>query len=84
MDGMLGRKLGMMRVFDGEGRVRGVTVIELGPCWVTQLRTPNATATSAVQVGFTGSRKRINARSVATCAQPASTEVLTVLHGVPR
>ena len=34
--GMIGRKLGMMRVFDGSGRVRGVTVIELGPNYVTR------------------------------------------------
>ena len=59
--GMIGRKLGMMRVFDGSGRVRGVTVIELGPNYVTQVRTPDRDGYSAVQLGFTGRRKRVTA-----------------------
>lgn len=57
--GMIGRKLGMMRLFDGGGRVRGVTVIELGPNFVTQLRTPDRDGYSAVQLGFSGRRKRL-------------------------
>jgi large subunit ribosomal protein L3 len=57
--GMIGRKLGMMRLFDGAGRVRGVTVIELGPNFVTQLRTPDRDGYSAVQLGFSGRRKRL-------------------------
>jgi len=57
--GMIGRKLGMMRVFDGSGRVRGVTVIELGPNFVTQVRTPDRDGYSAVQLAFSGRRKRL-------------------------
>ena len=57
--GMIGRKLGMMRVFDGSGRVRGVTVIELGPNYVTQVRTPDRDGYSAVQLAFSGRRKRL-------------------------
>ena len=57
--GMIGRKLGMMRLFDGAGRVHGVTVIELGPNYVTQLRTPDRDGYSAVQLGFSGRRKRL-------------------------
>lgn len=57
--GMIGRKLGMMRVFDGSGRVRGVTVIELGPNYVTQVRTPDRDGYSAVQLAFSGNRKRM-------------------------
>ena len=58
--GMIGRKLGMMRLFDGAGRVHGVTVIELGPNIVTQLRTPDRDGYTAVQLGFSGRRKRLN------------------------
>ena len=57
--GMIGRKLGMMRLYDGAGRVHGVTVIELGPNYVTQLRTPDRDGYSAVQLGFSGRRKRL-------------------------
>ena len=58
--GMLGRKLGMMRLYDGGGRVRAVTVIELGPNRVTQLRTRERDGYEAVQVGYSGNRKRLN------------------------
>ena len=57
--GMIGRKLGMMRLYDGSGHVRGVTVIELGPNYVTQVRTPDRDGYSAVQLGFTGKRKHL-------------------------
>lgn len=49
---MLGKKLGMTRVYDEAGRVVPVTVIELGPCVVTQVRTPERDGYSAVQIGF--------------------------------
>lgn len=58
--GMIGRKVGMMRLFDGAGRARGVSVIQLGPNVVTQLRTPERDGYAAVQVGFDGNRKRVN------------------------
>ena len=58
--GMLGRKLGMMRLYDGGGQVRAVTVIELGPNRVTQLRTLERDGYEAVQVGYGGNRKRLN------------------------
>lgn len=58
--GMIGRKVGMMRIYDGGGRARGVTVIELGPNVVTQLRTPERDGYAAVQMGFDGNRKRVN------------------------
>ena len=57
--GMLGRKLGMMRLFDGAGRARAVTVIQLGPNRVTQLRTEERDGYGAAQLGFTGNRKRL-------------------------
>ena len=57
---MIGRKLGMMRLYDGGGQVRAVTVIELGPNRVTQLRTLERDGYEAVQVGYSGNRKRLN------------------------
>ena len=49
---MLGKKLGMTRVYDESGRIVPVTVIQLGPCVVTQIRTPERDGYSAVQIGF--------------------------------
>lgn len=50
--GVLGRKLGMTQVWDDANRVVPVTVIEAGPCAVTQVRTPEVDGYSAVQIGF--------------------------------
>ena len=50
--GVLGTKLGMSQVFDADGRMVPVTVIEAGPCVVTAVRTPDANGYSAVQLGY--------------------------------
>ena len=39
MKGIIGKKVGMTQVFDADGKVTPVTVIEAGPCFVTQVRT---------------------------------------------
>ncbi|MDR1767849.1 MAG: 50S ribosomal protein L3 [Propionibacteriaceae bacterium] len=50
--GLLGTKLGMTQVWDESNQVIPVTVIQAGPCVVTQVRTPDADGYSAVQLGF--------------------------------
>ncbi len=50
--GLIGRKLGMTHIFDEQGRMVPVTVIELGPCYVVQVRTPERDGYHAVQLGF--------------------------------
>ncbi|TDC56412.1 50S ribosomal protein L3 [Actinomadura sp. KC345] len=50
--GVLGEKLGMTQVFDDEGRIVPVTVVQAGPCVVTQLRSQEKDGYSAVQLGF--------------------------------
>jgi large subunit ribosomal protein L3 len=50
--GVLGTKLGMSQVFDADGRMVPVTVVEAGPCVVTAVRTPDANGYSAVQLGY--------------------------------
>ena len=55
--GILGTKLGMTQIFDDEGRVRPVTVVKAGPCYVTQVRTENRDGYQAVQLGY-GQAKR--------------------------
>lgn len=54
--GILGRKRGMTTVFSPEGTAIPVTVLEAGPCYVTQVRTPEREGYSAVQVGFEESK----------------------------
>lgn len=50
--GVLGRKLGMTQLWDDANRIVPVTVIEAGPCVVTQIKTPDTDGYSAVQLGF--------------------------------
>ena len=57
--GILGVKLGMTQVFDDENRVIPVTVVEAGPCTVTQVKTVDTDGYLAVQLAF-GERKRVN------------------------
>ncbi len=56
MAGIIGRKVGMTRVFDENGRQVPVTVVEAGPCPITQIKTDETDGYQAVQVGF-GTKK---------------------------
>jgi len=49
---LLGKKVGMTRVYDGAGRLIPVTVIEAGPCTVTQVKTTEVDGYNAVQLGY--------------------------------
>ncbi|GAA3515018.1 50S ribosomal protein L3 [Corynebacterium pilbarense] len=50
--GILGKKLGMTQIFDEDNRVIPVTVVEAGPCVVTQIRTPETDGYSAIQIAY--------------------------------
>jgi large subunit ribosomal protein L3 len=56
MAGLIGKKIGMTRVFTEEGAAIPVTVVEAGPCPVVQVKTPETDGYDAVQLGF-GNRK---------------------------
>ena len=59
VDTILGRKIGMTQVFDDRGEVVPVSVIEAGPCIVTQLKSVEKDGYVAVQVGFGDIRARL-------------------------
>jgi large subunit ribosomal protein L3 len=59
IQGLIGKKVGMSQIFDDTGLARPVTVLEVGPCVVTQVRSPEKDGYSAVQLGF-GLDKRLN------------------------
>jgi large subunit ribosomal protein L3 len=52
LKGLIGKKVGMTQIFDESGVVLPVTLIEAGPCYVTQVRKPESDGYSAVQLGF--------------------------------
>jgi len=52
MRGILGKKVGMTQLFDESGVVVPVTIIEAGPCYVTQVKTEDTDGYNAVQIGY--------------------------------
>jgi len=76
MKGIIGKKLGMTRIFNDQGRAVPVTVIEVGPCPVIQVKTKDSDGYDAIQIGF-GKRKekrtnKPNAGHFAKSGQPAT------------
>jgi len=59
IDGLIGRKLGMAQIFKEDRRVTPVTVIEAGPCFITQVKHADKDGYNAVQLGF-GDVKKVN------------------------
>jgi large subunit ribosomal protein L3 len=60
VQGILGKKLGMTQIFAEDGNAVPVTVIEAGPCYVTQVKTVETDGYEAVQLGF-GAAKHLTA-----------------------
>ncbi|MEA3325699.1 MAG: 50S ribosomal protein L3 [Chloroflexota bacterium] len=50
--GLIGRKIGMTQIFDDDGAALPVTLIEAGPCYVTQIKTDESDGYASVQLGF--------------------------------
>ena len=62
--GLLGRKVGMTQIFDDDGTVVPVTVIEAGPCTVLLSRSDDRDGYDAIQVGYRDKPRRLASRSV--------------------
>lgn len=58
-EGLLGKKLGMTQIYNDKGEAIPVTVMEVGPCFVTQIKSPEKDGYSAIQLGF-GETRRLN------------------------
>jgi large subunit ribosomal protein L3 len=64
MKGIIGKKVGMTSIFDPTGKQTACTIIEAGPCVVTQVKTKDTDGYSALQLSF-GEKKEKNASSAA-------------------
>ncbi len=64
MSGLIGKKIGMTSVFSAEGKNIPCTVIEAGPCVVTQLRTPEKDGYSAVQLAYDEKKEKNTSKSL--------------------
>ncbi|MEX1275064.1 MAG: 50S ribosomal protein L3 [Bacteroidota bacterium] len=59
MSGMLGKKLGMTSIFDENGQMVPCTIIEAGPCYVTQIKTKEKDGYDAIQLGYDEIHERL-------------------------
>lgn len=59
MNGLIGKKIGMTSIYDGAGKNVACTVVEAGPCVVTQVKTEDTDGYSAVQLGFGEAKEKI-------------------------
>jgi len=58
MSGLIGKKIGMTSIFEASGKVIPCTVIEAGPCVVTQVKTVEKDGYSAIQLGFDDKKEK--------------------------
>lgn len=58
MRGLIGRKLGMTRIFDEDGTANAATVLEAGPCYITQVKTEEKDGYKAIQMGFNEKKEK--------------------------
>ena len=82
MVGILGRKIGMTSIFDENGRVMAVTLIEAGPCYVAQVKTVDTDGYNAVQIGFHEQKTRLVRRAEAGHFKKAGVNVLKFIKEI--
>lgn len=84
MAGIIGKKVGMTRVFDENGAQVPVTVVEAGPCPVTQIKTDETDGYQAVQLGFGAQKAKRASKAELGHVSPAGLEAAPrVLREVP-
>lgn len=81
MNGLIGKKIGMTQVWDAEGRQVAVTVLEVGPCPVVQVKSKDgADGYDAVQVGFGAQKPQRLTKAVRTRFEKAGVAPCRELH----
>jgi len=73
MQGLIGKKVGMTSVFNDEGKNIPCTVIEAGPCVITQIKTKEKDGYEAIQVGFDEKREKNTSKAMKEHFSKAST-----------
>ena len=82
MKGLIGKKLGMTQVWDTDGRCIPVTVLELGPCPIVQVKSEARDGYSAVQIGFSPQKPQRLDKSAVTRFSKAGVEPCRILREV--
>ena len=79
MEGLIGKKIGMTQVYDAEGKRTTVTVLEVGPCPVVQVKTLEKDGYVAAQVGFGVQKKQRLTKPLQRHFEKAGVETMKVL-----
>jgi len=79
MNGLIGKKLGMTRLFDETGHNTVVTIIEAGPCYVTEIRSKDKHGYNAIQLGFGEKREKVIAKPQLGHYKKAGVKALRVM-----
>ena len=79
MSSLIGRKLGMTRVFDETGENVVVTVLEVGPCYVTEVKSKQKHGYDALQLGFDPKREKITTKPLLGHYKKAKVKPLKIL-----
>ncbi len=79
MSGLLGKKIGMTQIFDEEGNVIPVTVLKVGPCYVTQIKTAENDGYEAIQLGFDVKKEKNTTKPVLGHLNKAKAPALRML-----
>lgn len=64
MNGLIGKKIGMTSIFDEAGKNVACTIVEAGPCVVTQVKTEESDGYSALQLGFSEAKTKNTSRAL--------------------
>ncbi|MFQ5583261.1 MAG: 50S ribosomal protein L3 [Calditrichia bacterium] len=83
MIALLGKKIGMTRIFDETGRDVPVTVVKAGPCYVTQVKTKENDGYRAVQLGFDEKKEKNTNRALLGHFKNSNVSSLRVLKEFP-
>ncbi|MCK9291967.1 MAG: 50S ribosomal protein L3 [Bacteroidales bacterium] len=73
MSGLLGKKIGMTSIYDADGKNLPVTVIEAGPCVVTQIKTVETDGYEAVQLAYADKKEKRTSKAMAGHFKKAGT-----------
>jgi len=79
MVGIIGKKIGMTRIFNEQGESFPVTVIEAGPCYVIQIKKESSDGYRAVQMGFNETRKKLVTKPVLAHLEKANVPPVKII-----
>lgn len=84
MKGIIGKKIGMTSVFTPDGKQTPCTIIEAGPCTVTQVKTKDSDGYSATQIAFGEKKEKHSNAALNNHFAKANTGAKKICKGIPR